>query len=52
MSVSICTYSNVAKQGQFFSFIMYKESYLRIFDFFYPKCTLNSDDFFPFLFVE
>lgn len=50
MYVSICTYSNVAKQGQFFSFIMYKESYLRIFDFF--KCTLNSDDFFPFLFVE
>lgn len=48
MYVSICIYSNVAKQRQFFSFIMYKESYLRIFDFFYPKCTLNSDDFFHF----
>lgn len=34
MPVSICIYSNVVKQGQFFSFIMYKESYLKIFEYF------------------
>lgn len=48
MSVSICTYSNVAKQGQFFSFIMYTESYLRIFDFFILNVHLTAMIFFHF----
>lgn len=47
MPVSICIYSNVVKQGQFFLFHNVQRILLKDFWIFYPKCTLNSADFFP-----
>lgn len=47
MPVSICIYSNVVKQGQFFLFHNVQRILLKDFGIFYPKCTLNSADFPP-----
>lgn len=39
-------------KGNFFSFIMYKESYLKIFEFFILNVHLIAPIFSPFLFIE